>query len=66
VLVILDGGAVVARGVGDPLLEDIISGPPKDWYVLRTGTMGLTCTPLAPNGRGMITRLTTAVPLLLG
>jgi hypothetical protein len=46
--------------------EDILSGPPKDWYVLRTGTMGPSCTPLAPDGWEMITRLTRAVPLLLG
>jgi hypothetical protein len=46
--------------------EDILSGPPKDWYVLRTGTMGPSCTPLAPDGRETITRLTRAVPLLLG
>jgi hypothetical protein len=42
------------------------TGPPKDWYVLRTGTMGPSCTLLAPDGRGTITRLTRAVPLLLG
>jgi hypothetical protein len=30
VLVIPGGGVVVAQGVGDPLLEDILSGPPKD------------------------------------
>jgi hypothetical protein len=28
--------------------------------------MGPSCTPLALDGRGMITRLTRAVPLLLG
>jgi hypothetical protein len=39
---------------------------PKDWYVLRTGTMGPSCTPLAPDGWGTITRLTRVVPLLLG
>jgi hypothetical protein len=66
VLVIPNGGVVVAWGVGDPLLEDILSSPPKDWYVLRTRTMGPTCTPLAPDGWGTITRLTRAVPLLLG
>jgi hypothetical protein len=31
---------------------------------LRTGTMGPSCTPLAPDGRETITRLTRAVPLL--
>jgi hypothetical protein len=40
--------------------------PHKDWYVLRTGTMGPSCTPLAPDGQETITRLTRAVPLLLG
>jgi hypothetical protein len=28
--------------------------------------MGLSCTPLAPDGRETVTRLTRAVPLLLG
>jgi hypothetical protein len=38
-----------------PLWEDILSGPPKDWYVLRSRTMGPSCTPLAPDGRETIT-----------
>jgi hypothetical protein len=66
VLVIPGGGAIVARGRRCLPLEDILSGHPKDWYVLRTGTMGPSCTPLAPDGRETITRLTRAVPLLLG
>jgi hypothetical protein len=57
------------RGTGNTVFspgEDILSGPPKDWCVLRTGTMGPSCTPLAPDGRETITWLTRAVPLLLG
>ena len=33
-----DGGAIEAWGVGYPLFEDIMFGPPKDWYVERTGS----------------------------
>jgi hypothetical protein len=66
VLVIPGGGAVEARGVGYSLEKISCPVPPKDWYVLRTRTMGPSCTPLAPDGRETITRLTRAVPLLLG
>jgi hypothetical protein len=67
VLVIPGGGVVVARGkLVIPLEKISCSVPPKDWYVLRTGTMGPSCTPLAPDGRWMITRLTRVLTLLLG
>jgi hypothetical protein len=57
------------RGMGSrwsPFWEDIMFGPSKDWYVMRTKNMGPSCTPLALDGRGTITRLTRPVPLLLG
>jgi hypothetical protein len=40
VLVIPGGGAVEARGVGYSLEKISCPVPPKDWYVLRTGTVG--------------------------
>jgi hypothetical protein len=40
VLVIPSGGAVKAWGVGYPLKKISCLVPPKNWYVLRTRTMG--------------------------
>jgi hypothetical protein len=33
-----DGGAVEAWGIGYPYREHILSGPPNNWYVKRTGS----------------------------
>jgi hypothetical protein len=47
-----DGGVVEARGVGYPLSKDVLFGPPKDWYIERTGSLDPTCTPLVPEWAG--------------
>ena len=61
-----DRGVVMSWGVGYPNCEDILSSPPKDWYVERTNSKDPSCTLLIPDGKEPTCHLARAMPLLLG